>query len=64
MWDGGQSQGQNPGGKRQARGFLHPCDLYAQTSGRLSDGSESLTQSRYYLAKENAIFIKVVWQPI
>lgn len=66
MWDGGRSQGQKPGGKLQARGILHSYNLNAQTSGRLSDGSESLTHShsQYYLAKENVIFIKVVWQPI
>lgn len=64
MWDRGQSQGQKPGGKLQARGFMYPCDLYAQTPGRLSAGSELLTQSQYYLARENAIFIEVVWQPI
>lgn len=60
-WDGGESQGQKPGGKLQAGGILHPCDLSAQNSERCYDGSESLTQAQHYLARENAIFIKVVW---
>lgn len=64
LWDWGQSQGQKPQGKLQAGGILYPRDSEAQTSERFSDVSESLTQSQYYLAKESAIFVKVVWQHI
>lgn len=56
MWDGGQSQGQKPGGRLPAGGILHLPGSSAQTSGRLPGDSESLTQSQYYLARKKCYF--------
>lgn len=57
MWDGGQSQGQKPGGRLQAGGILHLPGSSAQTSGRLPGDSESLTQPQYYLARKKMLFL-------
>ena len=40
MWDGGQSQGQKPGGRLQAGGILHLPGSSAQTSGRVPGDSD------------------------